>query len=86
MGTLKGCNSPTKVPPAIRCVPSPSGRPLDQAKALGNISFGGGGAEMTQIRIQEIRIHSNWELQKVLTMKPVDPQQFAVSLTLQGAH
>ena len=40
---------------------------------------------MTQIRILEIRICSNWELQKVITMKPADPQQFAVSLALQVA-
>ena len=72
----KGYNSPTKVPPAIRCIPTPLGCPVYQEKALGSKRFGGGGAEMTQIRIMEIRICSNWELEKVLTLKPADPQQF----------
>ena len=48
--------------------------------------FGGGGAEMTQIRIMEIRICSNWELEKVVTVKPADPQQLDGVITVQGAH
>ena len=40
---------------------------------------------MTQIRIMEIRIYSNWELQKVKPLKPMDAQQFAAIITPNDA-
>ena len=85
IGGLEGCNLQNGRSPSIHCIPNPSGGTVEQTKALGSNSFGGGGAEMTQIRIMDIRICSNWELQKVETLKPMDTQQLAAVITPQDA-